>query len=172
MRLVQYEPKGGYTDSVKPTVYIETTIPSYLAARPSRDLLVTAFQQMTREWWDGRRAEFDLFVSQIVLDEAAAGDADAARRRLELLSGVPVLEINEACRKLAAQLIVGVPIPERAALDALHVAVAAVNKMDYLVTWNCTHIANATLRGRIESICAANGFTAPTICTPQELLGP
>ena len=122
-------------------VYIETTIPSYLVARPSRDLLIAAHQQLTRDWWDLRRAAFDLYVSEPVPQEAAAGDAALARKRLELLADIPVLAMNSGILKVAETLVAEGPIPRKAAGDALHIAVATVYGCEYLLTWNCRHIA-------------------------------
>jgi hypothetical protein len=153
-----------------PTVYLETTIPSYLTARPSRDLIVAANQQLTRLWWKARRQRYQLFVSQVVLDEAAVGDKGAALRRLRLLRGTRRLTVTDACRDLAQGLLDGTPIPAAAAADALHVAIAAVHRMDFLLTWNCTHIANAVMRPGIQAVCAAAGYNPPVICTPQELM--
>jgi hypothetical protein len=153
---------------MKPRVYVETTVPSYLTAWPSRDLIRAAQQQITREWWD-RRASFDLFISRLVLVECQAGDATAASDRLAALSGVPLLEQTEAVAALADALVRGVPLPPRAAADALHIATAALHGMQYLLTWNCTHLANATMRPKIEAVCRAAGYEAPLICTPQEL---
>jgi hypothetical protein len=155
---------------VRPKVYLETTIAGYLTAWPSRDLITAARQQITRTWWEERREEFDLFVSQIVVQEAGAGDEGAARRRLEALDGIPMLEIAEPAYDLAERLMSDVPLPEQAAVDALHVSVSVVSGMEYLLTWNCKHIANAILRGRIEAVCRANGYEPPTICTPEEFL--
>jgi hypothetical protein len=155
---------------MKPKVYLETTIPSYLTARPSRDLVTAAHQQITREWWDTRRHDFDLFVSQMVIDEASAGDPEAATRRLDVLTSLPLLDPQAEGTALAQMLIDHIPLPARAAADALHIAIAVVNGMDYLLTWNCTHIANAALRGRIEAACRSRGFRVPIICTPEELL--
>jgi hypothetical protein len=155
---------------MKPRVYIETTIVSYLTAWPSRDLVMAANQETTREWWANRKEAFDLFVSQTVTEEAKEGDVDAAQRRLEFLKQFPLLDIGDDARNLAKALMVGVPLPPKAQADALHIAVAAVNGMNYLLTWNCTHIANATLRAPIETVCRAAGFEPPVICTPQEML--
>lgn len=155
---------------MKPKVYLETTIPSYLTGRPSRDLVTAAHQQITHQWWDTRRAAFDLFVSQMVLDEAGSGDPDAAARRLAVLTPLPLLNPHEEEAELAQALIEQVPLPASAAADALHIAIAVVNGMDYLLTWNCTHIANAALRSRIEAVCRSKGFEVPIICTPEELL--
>ncbi len=155
---------------MKPRVYLETTIPSYLTAWPSRDLVRAAHQQITRDWWDKRRPGFELYISQVVLRECQAGDAAAAAERLNVLQDLPLLEQTEAATQLAQALVDQVPLPERAAVDALHVAIAAVHGIDYLLTWNCTHIANATLREPIERVCQANGYEPPAICTPEELL--
>ena len=154
---------------MKPKVYLETIVVSYLSAWSSRDLIMAANQETTREWWQTRKDEFSLFVSQTVIEEASAGDKDAANRRLEILQPFPRLDITEEVKTLAKALVAQVPLPSRAQTDALHIAVAAVNGMDYLLTWNCAHIANATLRSQIEAICRA-GFEPPVICTPQELL--
>ncbi len=155
---------------MKPKVCLETTIPSYLMARPSRDLVTAAHQQITREWWETRRQDFDLFISQMVIDEASAGDREAAARRLEIVAALPLLDPREEGAELTQALIADVPLPESAAADALHIAIAVVNGMDFLLTWNCTHIANAALRSRIEAVCRSQGFEAPIICTPEELL--
>lgn len=151
-------------------VYLETTIPSYLTAWPSRDLVTAAHQQITREWWETRRREFELFISQFVIDEAAFRDPDASSRRLEMLADVPLLGVNEGVYKLANELMKHVPLPAKAVADSLHIAIATVNGMDYLLTWNCTHIANATLRTSIETVCRDNGNEPPVICTPEELM--
>lgn len=155
---------------MKPTVYVETTIPSYLTAWPSRDVVRAGEQQVTRDWW-ARRSEFDLRVSSLVLLECGAGDSDAAALRLAALDGMPVLAQTLEAETLADALLREVPLPAKAAADALHIAVAAVNGVAYLVTWNCTHIANAALRPKIESICRQMGYEPPVICTPKELLG-
>ncbi|MFO0967634.1 MAG: type II toxin-antitoxin system VapC family toxin [Gemmataceae bacterium] len=155
---------------MKARVYVETTIPSYLTAWPSRDLVRAAHQQITREWWEKRRTQFDLFISQVVLAECQAGDATAASQRLAAIQDLPLLEQTEDATKPAQELVARVPLPERAAVDALHIALAALHGMDYLLTWNCTHIANAVFRDPIESICRATGYEPPAICTPEELL--
>jgi hypothetical protein len=155
---------------MKPTVYIETTIPSYLTAWPSCDVVRAGEQQVTRDWW-ARRSEFELRVSSLVLLECSAGDSDAAALRLAALDGIPVLAQTAEAETLAEALLREVPLPAKAGADAIHIAVAAVNGMTYLLTWNCTHIANATLRPRIEAICRQLGYEPPVICTPKELLG-
>ncbi len=154
-----------------PTVYVETSIISYLTARPSRDLITAAHQQVTHTWWRERRSNFDLYVSQVVLDEAAAGDPDAAMRRAELLADLPLLDIAPEAVELAVVLSERVPLPRRAAADAAHIAIAAYHRIDFLLTWNSAHIANAELRPRIEDICRQRGFRPPVLCTPDELMG-
>lgn len=155
---------------MKSRVYIETSVISYLAARPSRDLIVAAHQQISQEWWLVRH-EWELSISALVISESRAGDANAARRRLELLNGLPTLHLTNDALELAQRLLAGAALPERAKEDALHIAVAAVHGADYLLTWNCKHIANASKRPLIETICEAAGYRPPIICTPEELLG-
>lgn len=154
---------------MKPKVYIETTVVSYLTGWPSRDLIVAAHQQITREWWQGR-SRFDLYVSQIVIREAGGGDPEPAALRLKALEGIQVLELSSEALSLAKQLITEGPLPEKAELDALHIGIAVVNGMDYLLTWNCTHIANAAMRHMIEAVCRSMGYEPPVICTPEELM--
>ncbi|MBC7821186.1 MAG: type II toxin-antitoxin system VapC family toxin [Planctomycetaceae bacterium] len=151
-------------------VYIETTIISYLTAWRSPQLVMAANQETTRNWWDDERHHFDLFISEAVIQEASAGDPAAARRRLEVISELPELPITDEARVLAKELIEQTPLPEKASVDALHVATATVNGMDYLLTWNCRHIANATLRNAMADVCRVAGYEMPVICTPLELI--
>jgi len=154
---------------MKLKVYLETTIVSYLTARPSRDLITAAHQQITQQWWQTQRARFDLFVAPPVMQEAQAGDPDAAARRIAALQGIPLLTLSEEAAGLAQALIEQRPLPTNAVVDALHIAIAAVNGMHYLLTWNCTHIANAAIRSDMEDVCRARGYEPPVICTPEEL---
>ena len=155
---------------MKPKAYIETSIVSYLTARLSSDVRVLANQQMTLEWWERRRSSFELYISEFVLTELGLGDSEAAQRRLEAVAGIAELEATEAVRNLGKALIQEGAIPSKAEIDAYHVAISAVNGMEYLLTWNCTHIANAVMRSKIETVCREQGFEPPTICTPQELM--
>lgn len=155
---------------MKPRVYVETTIPSYLTAWPSRDLVRAAHQQITQEWWL-KRDDYELYSSRLVVQECREGDPKAAADRLAALAGIPLLKETDEVALLAEVLLRDVPLPAKAASDALHIATAAVHHMNYLLTWNCTHIANATLRSRIESVCRTAGFDPPLICTPEELIG-
>ena len=157
-------------DPVKDRVYLETTIVSYLCARPSRDLVVAAHQQITREWWATQRSRFDLYVSEIVLQEASDGDLEAASRRLEALSDINVLVLTDDASEIARSLVDRIALPEKVYVDALHIAVAVVSGMDYLLTWNCAHIANAAFRQRIDDVCRFKGYEPPIICTPEELM--
>jgi len=153
-----------------PRVYVETSVISYLTSRPSRDIIVAGHQQITREWWETRRGDFEAVASQLVLQEASAGDPSAAQERLAVLSDLALLETSEDALALAADLIEPGPLPRTAAEDALHVAIAVINGVDYLLTWNCRHIANASLRRQIEEICRLHGYEPVIICTPEELL--
>jgi predicted nucleic acid-binding protein len=148
---------------------VETTIVSYLAARTARDLIVRAHQAVTRRWWR-QRARFDIFASPLVVEEAARGDNRARTRRQRLLRELPLLEINDDSRVVARQLLARRSLPAPAAGDALHIAVAAVHGMEYLVTWNCRHIANAAMRAHIEGVIRDFGYEPPILCTPEELL--
>jgi hypothetical protein len=151
------------------TVYIETSIPSYLAAKGSRDLILAAHQEITKEWWENRN-RFELFVSEIVLNEISLGDPDAAKRRTDIITDIPILELTDEARELAHRMIHLHLVPEKALADALHIAIAATTGMDYLLTWNCRHIANAVTRPYIENLCRDRGIIPPVICTPEELL--
>ena len=153
-----------------PSVYLETTIIGYLAMQPSGVLRIAANQQTTREWWADHRHRFSVYISRFVVAECAAGDAAAAAARLQVLSDVPLLELTNGAESLAAALLDDGPLPPKAATDALHISIAATNGIEYLLTWNCRHIANPALRPRIESICRKMGYEPPVICTPQELL--
>ena len=152
-------------------VYLETSVVSYLAALPSRDLIVAARQAITREWWRHRRPLFDIYVSQLVLDEARGGDRDAAGRRAACLTDIPLLDVSASAVALARRLLDDARLPPNANADALHIAIAAVHGIDFLVTWNSTHIANAELRPRVERSCRAQGYEPPALCTPDELMG-
>lgn len=156
---------------MKPKLYLETTIPSYLTARPGRNLIRAAHQQLTDEWWKKRRSHFDLFTSQFVYDEAALGDAVAAEERLQILRPVARLSVTKAVIELTGHILASGRIPQKAATDAAHMAIASVHGMHFLLTWNCRHINNAEIYTHVGAICAAQGFPLPIICTPEELMG-
>jgi len=156
---------------VAPRVYLETSVVSYLTGRPSRDLVTLGRQHLTREWWDQRRSAFRLFISQFVVTEAAAGDPEAARGRLAALEHLPLVILTQETRNLARALIGEGSIPPKAAVDAFHIASAVSGGADFLLTWNFRHLANASLRKGIETVCVSSGYQPPTICTPEELMG-
>jgi predicted nucleic acid-binding protein len=154
----------------KPSVYIETTIVSYLAARPSPSLLAAAYQQITADWWEERRSSFDLFTSEIVMLEARSGDPGAVARRLTILEGIAELVLTDKAKKLARMFLSARAIPHKAQADALHIAAAAVHRMDYLLTWNCRHINNPEIKPAIRKVCESMGVFCPEICTPIEIV--
>ena len=156
---------------MKRKVYIETSVASYLTARLSRDLVVAAHQELTVEWWTNHRRRFDLYISELVLLEVAKGDPLAAARRTEELVGIPLLPIGGAVNDLARSLVDRRIVPRKAVEDALHVAVATILGMDFLLTWNCRHIANAEVSKKLEAACLQLGFRLPTLCTPEQLMG-
>ena len=154
---------------VKQTLYLETTIPSYLTSRPSRDLIIAGHQQITKEWWEKRRDAFQVYISQLVIDEAGAGDPGAARERMLVIEDFPVLDITPEVGLLASGISASGILPRKAATDAAHIAIAAVHGMDFLLTWNCVHIANAVIAKAVANTCRQHGFECPVICTPEEL---
>ena len=155
----------------KKTVYIETSIVSYLIARSSRDLLVVAWQNTTIDWWDTQRNRFDIYTYDVVLEEAGKGDPGAAKLRLDALDGLPLLSITDDVRALSKAFLLEGALPTKAIDDSLYIALSAVHGIDYLLTWNFRHIDNAEMKPFIRSICVSNGFICPEICTPQELMG-
>lgn len=153
------------------SVYLETTFISYFVSLPSRDLLVAAHQQTTHDWWSNRREDFECYVSQVVIDEASAGDPEEVQKRMEIIDDFPVLEVTEEAELMTRAILASGAIPARAVRDAAHIAVAAVNDVDYLLTWNCKHLANAQIIRRISVVCNREGYNMPVICTPEELMG-
>ena len=154
---------------MKPRLYLETTIPSYLVARRSRDLRLAADQETTQEWWEDRRQKYELFISEFVREEVRRGDAQAAAARLALLDGIPILPEPQSAAELTEQILAAGLIPPQAALDASHIAMATIHGMDYLLTWNCKHIHNVAIVRQIERLCERRGYTCPIICTPNDL---
>lgn len=154
---------------MKSKVYVETSVISYLAARLSNDLRAMANQNATVEWWETQRSKFDLVISEFVIAEASLGHPEAAKRRLAAMDGIMELKATEEIRALGKAFIRHNALPAKAEVDAYHVAVAAVNGIEYLLTWNCAHIANAHTRPKIEATCKALGYEPPIICTPDEL---
>ncbi len=153
------------------SVYIETSIVGYLTARTSNNLILMANMETTRQWWENHRSHFNLYISQVVLDEVARGDVEIAARRLEILRNFPLLDVSEAVQGLATQFLAKSNLPSKASDDALHIAAATVYGLSYLLTWNCKHIANAQIQKKLSQISNDAGYELPTICTPYELLG-
>jgi hypothetical protein len=151
------------------TIYIETTIVSYLVANPSQDLILTAHQELTREWWREERGLYRCVTSEEVIREASLGDPTMSRRRLESLSEMPVLRVDDAVRLLAKELVQERLLPPTVISDALHAAVASLHKVDYLLTWNCRHLANPHLQKGLRTFMAARRLVLPEICTPIDL---
>lgn len=156
---------------MKRRIYIETTVISYLTARPSRDLVLAGRQEITREYWPRLIQEFDVFISLLVLQEAERGDPEAVRKRLDIVADLPVLDVTVEVDRLSQKLIQARAIPTECSEDAIHVAVAAMNGIDFLITWNFAHLNNAFTRSMIRDVIEEAGFDCPEICSPDEIFG-
>jgi len=156
---------------VAESIYIETTIPSLYVARPSSLLVEAARQQLTRNWWDDCRSDFDLVCSQTVIDECSRGESEMASKRLDLLGNIPLLELSDEVLTISQDFLERGIIPEKCPDDAVHIAVASIHNIDYLLTWNCKHIANPRNWRRISDCLSAHGYRSPVICTPEDLIG-
>jgi hypothetical protein len=152
------------------SVYIETTVVSYFTARPSRDVIVAARQEATRSLWPRLFSDYESYVSVLVREETGKGDQEQAALRLQAIQRLPVLDIDETARTLAGRIIEGRGIPEEYPEDALHIAVAAVNGIDVVVTWNFAHLNNPFTRMTVRQIVENAGYVCPEICSPDELL--
>ena len=152
------------------SVYLETTFISYLVSLPARDLLVAAHQQVTRDWWHKRRNSFRCVISQVVIDEISAGDMTEATKRLKTVETLDVLKASIFAEALTQSILEAGVLPKKAAADAAHIALAAVHGIQYMLTWNCKHLANAQNARQLERICEMNGLAMPLICTPEVLL--
>jgi len=157
---------------MKPSAYLETSIPSYLSAWPSANLLIAAHQQVTHEWWRDAPRKYDLCVSEAVLREIRQGDPDAAAHRLEFVRDLQVLRLNSKIRRLARLFRQQAGLAESAGADMAHVAYAVYYEVDYLVTWNCAHIANREVVRRLTDFNREAGRHMPLIVTPEDLLAP
>lgn len=155
----------------KPTVYVETTVIGHLVGRIHPNPVIAGRQTVTRAWWTSAAQDYSMLVSQLVADECAAGDADAAAERLAALDGLTFVDASDESDDLSRQLMAAGAIPTSEPRDALHIAIAATNGVQYLVTWNFKHIANAVVRDLIENVCRDCGNEPPTICSPDELQG-
>jgi len=152
-------------------IYIETTIPSYLTARRSKDIIAAGEQETTIEWWADHRPRFELFTSEVVLQEAAKRDPTAAAQRIAVLDGLSILPVTDPAYDLAHLFIARRVIPTKVLDDAFHIAIATVHGMDFVLTWNCKHIANAEISRRLDLICQEAGYRMPSLCTPKQLMG-
>lgn len=153
------------------TVYIETSIVSYLRQKPSAQIVTAARQIITQRWWNEKRTNYQLVLSQFVIDEASAGDPNLATERLESLEGIPLLPNAPEIVEIAKEIMSKAILPENAQVDALHIASVAHHRIQYLLTWNCKHIANANILPRIHDLLNELQIPIPIICTPEELLG-
>jgi len=150
-------------------VYVESSVISYITARPSRDLVVSARQAITNEWWEQKRKKYDVYISELVIEEIASGDKEAAQKRLDAVKAIPNLEITETAKELASLLISSGAVPDNSPEDALHIGLAAAQGVEYLLTWNFKHINNATKRADITQLIESQGFLSPVLCSPEEL---
>jgi len=155
---------------MRESIYLETTIVSYYTSKPSRDIIVLAHQEITRQWWLKVIGRYNIFISEVVIEEANSGDPEAIKRRLEELKDFPHLELNDKVEKMAQVYMERLEIPEKSLRDAAHLAVASVHNIDYLVTWNCTHLANGEVIKKLMKINESLGIHTPIICTPEELM--
>ena len=153
------------------SVYIESSVISYLTARPSRDLVIAGHQAVTAEWWNERRLRYDVYVSPLVVEEISAGDASAAEDRLRVIADIPSVTIAAEAESLASALLASNAVPANSARDALHVAIAATQGIDYLITWNFRHIINASTRTMVVNVVSDFGLVCPVLCSPEELMG-
>ena len=157
---------------MKESLYLETSVVSYFTVRLSRDIIVLAHQEITRQWWEKAIQQFEIYISEPVMEEISTGDLEAVKRRLEKVDTFKRLELNVSVEKMAQVYVDRLKIPKKSALDAVHLAAASIHNMDYLVTWNCRYIANAVMRSQIEAACRNAGYAPAIICTPDELMEP
>lgn len=151
-------------------VYLESSVISYLVSSPSQSVVVAGHQYATRKWWDKRRNEFELFISQEVIDEISLGNPIEAQKRVEITAEIARVKSDKRARELTQRLLKSGTLPAKAAADAMHLAISVTNGIDYLLTWNCKHLANAHIRRKIEEVCESLGYSPLVICTPDELL--
>ena len=151
------------------SVYIESSVISYLVARPSRDVVITARQTITETWWFEHRAEFDLYISTLVIQEVGKGDIKAAEKRLNAVEGIPLLATSPEAQHLAEDLITEGAVPAKSVEDALHIGLASAAGIDFLLTWNFKHINNAHTKAAITTVVESHGFVCPILCSPEEL---
>lgn len=155
---------------MKQRIYIETSIISYLTSNPSRDVVISANQILVKEWWEEHRNKFDLYISEIVYDESEKGDEKMAKKRLKLIEDLPFLDFEARAKDLAKEILKQDILPQKAAYDVFHISIATIHEVDFLLTLNCKHIANAFILRRVEKVCRDFGYEPPIVCTPQEIL--
>ncbi len=155
---------------MKESIYLDTSVVSYHTSNPSRDIIVLAHQEITRQWWHKAVKRYDVFISEVVIEEASFGDPEAAKRRLEELIDFPHLELDNKVEEMAKIYMERLDIPEKSFRDAAHLALASTHNIDYLVTWNCTHLANGAVIKKLVMINNSLGIHTPIICTPEELM--
>ncbi|MBN1943826.1 MAG: type II toxin-antitoxin system VapC family toxin [Phycisphaerae bacterium] len=160
----------GKDKTTKPTLYLETTIVSYLTARPSRDIVILGHQETTRQWWETKRSEYRIFISPFVIEESSAGDPAASRKRIQILEEMDVLPVNSSLEKLSQELQKYLEIPDKARLDAIHLAFSILYELDYLLTWNCSHLANANALRKLARMAKERNYWLPIVCTPDEMI--
>lgn len=151
-------------------VYMETTIPSYLVSRPNRDIIILSHQEITKDWWENERSKYDLYLSEYVIEEISKGDEILSQKRIDLIKGIMLLEHNNEIETLAGQYLKYLELPKNAAIDMLHIAYSVYYEMDYLLTWNCKHLANAYLKVKLVKLNNKSGYKTPEICTPEQLI--
>ena len=159
------------TNPIQESVYVESSVISYLTARPSRDLVIAGHQAVTAEWWNERRLRYDVYVSALVVEEISSGDASAAEERLRVIADIPSVTIVAEAESVASALLTSNAVPAKGARDALHIAIAATQGIDYLVTWNFKHINNANTRTMVVDVVSDFGLVCPVLCSPEELMG-
>lgn len=151
-------------------IYIETTVVSYLVANLSRDVVILGHQEATRSVWANLRKKYEPFISALVYQEASRGNAQKAAKRLDALRDIPMLEVDQEAERLAVKIVHGKGIPEKFPEDALHIAIAAVNGIELVLTWNFAHMNNPFTRMLVRQIVENEGYVCPEICSPDELL--
>jgi hypothetical protein len=156
---------------MKEKVYIETSIISYLVSKTNRDIIITAKQELTKEWWFEHKSNYDLFISDLVIEEISKGDSVYADERLKIVENIPILKVTEKALLIANSIVSKKILPSKATDDILHISLAIANNIEYLLTWNCKHIANAHIIKTIEAIAKFHKCNFPVLCTPIEILG-
>jgi len=156
---------------MKLKIYLDTSVISYYVKKTEYDILEQAHYQLTRQWWRKFATHHSLFISVFVINEIEKGDKHAAMKRLKAVEGIPILDTSVSVDRLSRIIVKELNIPEKARMDGYHLAVAAMNSQDYIVSWNFKHMANARVRRIYKAICGEEGLVCPDISTPEEMLG-